>query len=864
VERRAVRVPSVPFRPLPIHARIEATFDSGRSRLFWIACIPAVLQNSDMRIDALWQDIRFSCRSLIRRPAFALVAIFTFALGIGANTAIFSVVNAVLIQPLPYRDPSRLTFVWGDMSAIGYPRGPISGPEFTDLRQHATLFSSFGAIWANSATISGDGDPQQLRVGFVTSNFFDTLGATAAIGRTFNEAEEEESAPPSILLSWAVFQQRYGGDPSIVGKNIQVNGQATTVIGIMPADFRLLFPPDAAVYEDLEAWVPWLPFSNLASGLRRQNFLRVVGRMKPGVELDQAREEVSQIAGRISREYSNYGATGRRFNLVGLHSEGVRDVRPGLIAVLGGVVILLLTACLNVASLLIARASARTKETALRLAVGASHPQIVRQCLVEGLILALTGGVVGVFVGELGLRALVALRPAALTRIGDASIDSTVLIFTGCVALFWGVLFSFAPMTQVIMRTDVIGSVLANTRHIGAGRYRMRAALVTLQVALGVVLLVGAGLMIRTFASIQRLDPGYKPDRMLTFRLSLPDRYDSQIAVNAFHQRLQAELAALPGVTGTGAVSHLPFDNIPNWGSPYLTTPGQDPTSAPFADFRSVSPGYLETMGARLVEGRFFTEADAPGSQPVVIVDDLVAKRSWPGESAVGKRISIDPSVSGLPERRAWATVVGVVRHMRIRSLVEELSDQVYMPIRMVPRPTTYVVQAAGDPAELAGLTRDAIRRLEPQAPVYDIHLLDENLMGARSVQRFTMLLAGAFAGVALALAFVGVYGLITYSVNTRRYEFGVRLALGARSDQIVRLAMREGMVLLIAGLGVGLAGALGVAYFLRSQLFGVTPLDLPTYIIAIAVIAIAGFFACWLPARRASVSNPLEVMRAQ
>jgi putative ABC transport system permease protein len=426
VERRAVRVPSVPFRPLPIHARIEATFDSGRSRLFWIACIPAVLQNSDMQINALWQDIRFSCRSLIRRPAFALVAIFTFALGIGANTAIFSVVNAVLIQPLPYRDPSRLTFVWGDMSAIGYPRGPISGPEFTDLRQHATLFSSFGAIWANSATISGDGDPQQLRVGFVTSNFFDTLGATAAIGRTFNEAEEEESAPPSILLSWAVFQQRYGGDPSIVGKNIQVNGQATTVIGIMPADFRLLFPPDAAVYEDLEAWVPWLPFSNLASGLRRQNFLRVVGRMKPGVELDQAREEVSQIAGRISREYSNYGATGRRFNLVGLHSEGVRYVRPGLIAVLGGVVILLLTACLNVASLLIARASARTKETALRLAVGASHPQIVRQCLVEGLILALTGGVVGVFVGELGLRALVALRPAALTRIGDASIDSTV------------------------------------------------------------------------------------------------------------------------------------------------------------------------------------------------------------------------------------------------------------------------------------------------------------------------------------------------------------------------------------------------------------------------------------------------------
>jgi putative ABC transport system permease protein len=534
----------------------------------------------------MWRDIRFSFRSLIRRPVYAVVVIATFALGIGANTAIFSVVNTVLIQPLPYQDSSRLAFVWGDASSIGYPRAPISGPELQDLRRRATLFTSFGAIWANTAIITGDRDPEQLRIGFVTSNFFDTLGAPASIGRTFNDSDAVDGAAPSILLSWSVWQRRYGGDSSVVGRTITVNGEPAVVIGVMPSDFRLLFPREASVPEDLEAWLPF--WNGMTNGPRRQNFLRVVGRMKPGVELAQAHEEVAQIASRISREYADYGTSGRALNLVGLQTEGTREVRGGLLALTGGVAILLLTACLNVASVLIARAVAGTRETALRLAIGASHMQIARHFLVEGLILASIGALVGIVFGEFSLRALVALRPATLSRLGTASIDGTVLGFTAFMALLSGILFSVAPVIEVI-RTDIIGGVLSSTRRFGAVRYRTRAGLVALQIAFSIVLLIGAG-----------------------------------------------------------------------------------------------------------------------------------------------------------------------------------------------------------------------------------------------------------------------------------RYEFGVRLALGARSNQILQLVLREAVALLATGVLTGIAGAALVARLLRSQLFGVTATDVPTYLVALAVIILAGLAASWLPAAKASTANPLEIMRAE
>jgi putative ABC transport system permease protein len=804
------------------------------------------------------QDMRFAARSLVRRPAFAIVAICTFALGIGANSAIFSVVNAVLIRPLPYENSAQLGLVYGDMSPLGYARGPLSGPELKELQRRGSLFTEFGAIWANSVAITGDGEPQQLRTGFVTANFFRTLGVSAAIGRTFQAAEEGQGAPPAIVLSWATWQRLYGGDPAVVGRKILVYGTPTTIVGVMPADFRLLFPREASIPEDLEVWIPF--DHDLRERPQRQNFLRIVGRLKTGVPFADAKTQVSQIAARIVSEH-DYGTKDRNFNLVSLQGDGTREIQPRLLALSGGVIILLLVSCLNVSSLLLARATSRTKETAVRVAIGASRSQIFRQCLVEGLLLAVAGGAVGVVFGELSLRVLLAFRPAALSRLSSASLDSTALAFTAGVALLWGVLFSLAPMLEVL-RADASGGLWGNTQRTRAPRYRTRAALVVAQIAFSAVLLIGAGLMIRSFVSLQRLDLGYKSDRLLTFRLY--QELETEAATNHFHREFQADLLGLPGIESVGSASHVPFDSIPNWGSPYYIAEGQDDATAPFADFRSVSPGYMETIGAALVEGRFFTEADGVNGQHVVIVDDLVAKRSWPGESAIGKKIAVDPWVTGRPDLRDWKTVIGVVRHMRIRSMIEDGSHQVYMPIRQVPRPTTYVVRTSGDPAGMVPAIRSRIRALNPPTPVSDIRPMEQYLIAARSAQRFTMFLATAFASVAVALAFVGVYGLITYSVNTRSHEFGIRLALGAQSEQIRRMVLHDGLRLVVAGLAVGIAGAALAARLLEAQLFGVTAYDIPTYIVSIAVILCAGLIASLLPAHRASALNVLNIIRAE
>ena len=813
-------------------------------------------------IDTTLQDVRYAFRGLRRSPGFAAVAMLTLALGIGANTAIFSVVRAMLLAPLPYRDSSRLVFVWSDMSAAGYPRGPLSGPELKDLRDRGTLFASFGSIWATTGALTGNGDPEQLRVGLVSTNFFSSvLDSDAALGRTFTADDESQAAPRAILLGWPLWQRRFGGDPSIVGRAIQVNGQPMTVVGVMPADFRLLMPPDAAVPDDLQAWLPLNPQA-LTRGPRGQMYLRVVGRMKPGVTLEQARGEINSIAARISTEFTDYGSKGRVFTTVGLQADGVRLLRPVLLALFGGVAILLLIACVNVAGLLVARAASRMRETALRLSLGAGRARLTRQCLAEGLVLALLGAAAGVVVGRLGLRALLALRPESLSRLSVARIDGAVLAFTALTAIFWGVLFSLAPLVEVL-RTDLTAAMQQEGRRAGGGvHHRTRSALVVCQIALSVVLLVGAALMVRTFLEIQRVDPGFGSEGMLSFRIALPgQRYRTPEAFNEFGRRLQAELETVPGVTGVGSVSHLPYDNLPNWGGPYISKPGQDETTAVFSDHRAVTPGLFETVGARLVEGRFFTEDDDTRIAPVAIVDDQLARRAWPGESAIGKRIAADPFSTGHPV--FWATVVGVVHHVRHRSLLEDLTDQVYFAERQIQRnPMAYVVKTSGDPAALASTVRQIVARLDPQLPAYDIRPLDEYVAGARAAQRFGTILAATFAIVALALAAVGVYGLIAYATTRRRYEFGVRLALGARPGQVMALVIREGAVLAAIGLAFGVAGAVLAARLLQSQLFGVTPRDAVSYAIAVVTIALAAMTACWLPARRISAITPLEALR--
>lgn len=852
----------------PIEARRQALLELGGVEQVKEA-VRSAWKGSGWR--AALFEAKHAWRGIWKNPGFSLAAIATLALGIGANSAIFSVIHAVLIEPLPYREPDRLVFVWSDMTQAGYPRGPLSAPELVDLRDRSTRFHGFGAIWATTTALTGEGDPEQLRIGFVTTDFFPLLGADAAIGRTFTDEDLSGGAPTAILLSDAVWRRRYGADPTLVGRRILVEDRPTTVVGVMPPDFKLLFPSDASVPEDLQAWI--LFNRNFTQGPRGQMYLRVIGRMHDGVSLDEARGEVAKIGKDIGEQFTEYGSGGRAFTTVGLQDDGVRDVRPALLALFAGVAVLLTISCVNVAALLIARAASRAKEMALRVALGAGRQRLVTQCGIEGVMLAGLGALAGLAAAPSGTALLRAMRPDSLNRIESAQIDLTVLAFTCVTALVVGVIFSLAPLAEVF-RISPATALQQGGRGVSGGvQHRIRSFLVVVQIALSVVLLVAAGLLTRTFINLQQLDAGFRAENRLTFRLALPgSRYfnDTVVAlnspfdvVNTFSRTFRGELAALPSVTAVGAISHVPFDNIPNWSTTYLTEMGQDESQARRADSRAISPGLFEAIGAHLVEGRYFTEDDDPKGQLVAIVDETLARRAWPNTSAIGRQLNVDPRVTGRPT--TWVTVVGVVRHVRHLSLLEEVREQVYFPVRQQYRnPMAYVVRATSDPALLTGPVREVLARLDPRLPIYDVRPLDTYVHRARATQRFTMWLVAALAVVALALACVGVYSVIAYSVARRRQEFGLRLALGARPLSVVGLVIREGARLALVGLVIGVVAAQLASGFLEGQLFGVTSRDLVSYLVSIPILALAALIACWLPARRATSVSPLEALRSE
>jgi predicted permease len=815
----------------------------------------------DVRIgrlaDETLRDIAYAWRMLRKAPGFTVAAVITLALGVGANTAIFSVVHALLIAPLPYADSSRLVFVWADQAAEGYPRAPLSGPELIDLDARSSVFDGFGAIWATTAALTGDSEPEQLRIGLVSPDFFSLLGANAALGRTFIASDEVSGPPGSILLSAKVWRRRYGADPAIAGTRILVNGHPTTVVGVMPDDFRLLMPPDAAVPEDLEAWQ--LLDRALPEFPRGQRFLRVIGRMKPGVTLSDAQQDVARVGVEISQAYTHYGAAGRKFDTVALHADTVREIRGPLLAMFGGVAILLVIACVNVASLLIARAAARTRETAVRVALGAGSPRLLRQHLVEGLLLTAIGAVAGLIVARWGLEALLAMAPPGLGRLSAAQINGPVVIFSLLVVFTWGTLLSMAPLSEV-WRVRLANAIRADAARAGGSGQSLRTLLISVQIAMSVIMVIGALLLVRTFINVQGIDPGFSSERLFSFRLAARPAEDWGLA---FGRQLQHALAALPGVEGAASLSHAPYDHVPNWGGPYLSEVGADPSTAPQADYRSLSPTALELMGIRLIDGRSFTEDDDTTADPVVIVDERLAARTWPGESAVGKRLGVDTFVTGKPD--IWATVIGVVRHVRHRSPVLEVREQIYFPQRQALRnPSVYIVRTAGEPGAVAPAVRGALKTIDAALPIYDVRPLADYAAAANATRGFTMRLAVIFAMVALVLASVGIYGVIAYSVTLRHHEFGVRRALGARATQVLALVARDGARVLGRGIIFGLAGAALVTWLLRGLLYGVSPWDLRTYAAAVPVLLAAGLVACILPARRAVTSNPVDALRAE
>jgi putative ABC transport system permease protein len=809
-------------------------------------------------LDACLVDVRYGWRCLRSAPAFAAVIVATLALGIGANTALFSVVHALLLKPLPYRDPARLVFVWLDRNQVGYPRGPMSGPDLRDLRERTRSFAELGGIWATgSVTLTGDREPEQLRSALVTTNFFDVLGVRPALGRGL-VPEDVESAEPVVLLGWELFQRRFGGDPSIVGRTIQVNGDRTRVIGVLPEDCRLLLPPTASVPDRLQAFIPFWP--HLEDGPRRNHFLRVVGRLAAGVTLEMARDDVAAMAGEVSRELG----TGRSFTLVNLQDEGVREIRAPLAALAVGVGLLLAIACVNVAGLLIARAAGRARETALRIALGASRMRLLRQSLIEGLMLTALGVIAGIGTGAVCLRIFVAVAPASLRRLESSSIDAQVLLFTIAVSSFWGVLFSLAPVAEIFRAAGLGGSgraaaalATASARTGGTViRYRLRRDLIVAQVAMSMVLLVSAALLVRAFDRVLRVDPGFRADRHLTFRVAIPGRLETREAYNAFTLELQRRVAAMPGITGGGVVSHIPYDDLPNWALPYsLESPL--PADAPSADSRAVTPGLLESLGVTLVEGRLFTADDRDPDRPAIVIDDMLARELWPGQSAVGRTLFVRLGT----ER---ATVIGVVKHLRLRSLIADLSPQLFVPLIVAQRnPIAFMFATSeANPASLVPAVRAAVASLDPLLPIYEARPMRDYIDDARATRRFTMLLAAAFALAALALTSVGVYGVLAYAVAHRQHELGVRRALGADTVRIAAAVVREGVGFAVAGTAIGLGGALVAGTLLETQLYGLEATDPVSFAAAGALIVAGAIVACGVPAWRAVRVSPMDALR--
>ena len=811
-------------------------------------------------VDTLAQDVRYAWRALRRSPGVATAVAITFALGVGANTAIFSVVKAVLIEPLPYAEPDRLMFVWADITDLGYPRAPLAGPELADLQAASRVFERFGGVWATTSNLTGDGDPEQLRIATVTPDFFPLLGVEPLHGEVIAAKHFNQPVRP-VLLSHALWLRRYGGDPAVVGRTITMNDRPALVVGVMPATFALLFPSDSAVPADLQAWVPG--GARPQTEPRGQQYLRVVGRLRPGVTVAEAQQEVTAIGAEMVRRWPANYTPGYRFYSVPMQADTVSAVKPALVALSAGVAILLVIACVNVAGLLIVRAASRRQEAAVRVALGAGRVRLLRQYLAEGLLLSALGGAMGVLLGMAGVNVLVALAPEALPRVRAAAIDGGVLAFAAAIAIGWGLLFSLAPMSETL-RVHVSSILQHAGRAAGLVLHqRTRRVLVVAQIALGVLLLVGAALLARAFDRLMRIDTGFTSERVMTFRVAVPfSRYPSLAAQNTFNQQVKEALAALPGVESVGAISHLPYDNLPNWGTPYLPEGETDPARAGLADARNVAPGFFETVRARLIAGRFFTEADGPNQREIaVVVDDVFAARLWPGQDPVGKALHIDARLSG--DANSPARVIGVVGHLRHRSLTDPGREQIFVSSRQVLRnPVAFVVRTAGDPVALTSAIRSTVSELDPRLPVYDMRPLDDYLAGARAASRFTVLLAASFAAVALLLAGVGVYGVIAYSVSARRREFGIRLSLGALPAQIRTLVLGDGLRLAATGLVIGLIAALAASRLLQSQLYDTAPHDPVAYTSAVAALCLAALLACWLPMRRAAAADPQVALR--
>ncbi len=805
-------------------------------------------------MQALLQDLRYGVRMLYKNRGFTSVALLALALGIGANTAIFSVVNSVLLRPLPYSDPQRLIVIWENHQQRGGAEREWAAPaDFRDFRDQTQSFEHVAALLGWGPTLTGQNEPEDLQGAAVSHDTFTMLGVEPALGRSFTADEDRAGAERVVVLSHRLWQRRFAADPGIIGRSVTLGGDSFTVIGVMPRGFS--FP----ILNNTEIWrTAGSALAAIPGCERGCVILRLIAKLNPGVTLEAARAEMTALTGRLAQQYpdSNKGVGA---TLVPLHEQLVGDVRPAMLVLLGAVGLVLLIACANVANLLLARAAAREKEVAIRAALGASRARLIRQHLTESLVLAVIGGAVGLLLAFWMVDLLVSFAPKGTPRLDEIAIDPFVLVFTCGIAVLTGLVFGLAP-ALLSSRTNFNSALKEGGRDSsGTSRgARVRSALVVSEVALALMLLVGAALLIRSFVNLQRVDPGFNAKDVVRVDVTLPrTRYSDRNRPAAFYKQLLDRVAALPGVESAGAVSNLPLGGGGTDSDFGIEgRPPAEPEHNSVAWYSSVTPDYFRAMSIRLLRGREFAEADNADAPKTVLISETMARRYFPDEDPVGKRLVFGGG-SDLRE------IVGVIADVKFFGLNSDARPSMYFPHAQTPaRGMSLVVRTQGDPLTLAAAIRGQVSALDRDLAVSNTMTMQELVGESLAEPRFTLLLLGAFAAVAMLLSAIGVYGVVSYSVAQRSHEIGVRMALGAQTGDVLKLVVRQGMVLVLGGVGLGLTAAFALSRVMGSLLFGVSATDVTTFAATSVILAGVALGACFVPAWRATKVDPMIALR--
>ena len=801
-------------------------------------------------MDTLLKDIRYGYRMLLRRPGFTLLAVLTLALGIAITTATFTVVDGVLLRNLPVSDPDNVVVVHNQMPAINLPRTPVSAPQFNDYSLQKEAFASTAAFTIRNFNLTGVGVPERLQAGRVTTSFFPLLGVNPIAGRTFTTEEDRVGGERVALLSESLWRRSFGSNASIINSSIQLNGTSYQIIGVAPRELEEIYP-------SLDLWIPMAFTQRELSEERRSSlFLTMLARLKNGTNIKQAQAIMSGVARSIGGKDSSFGIEVRSLN-----DEYVSDVRRPLFMLLCAVLVVLLISCANVANLLLARASVRGREIAVRAALGAARSRIIQQLFTESLLIAIVGGLLGILFAFWGTKAILALAPHSLPRVSAVHLDLRVLLFSLVITLISALVFGIAPAVTA-SKTNLVSSLKDAERGDSANSSRqwLRRGFVVSEVALALVLLISAGLLVRSFAKLLEVKPGFDPHNVLTLRVTLPSsQYDKGTKITAFYDDVLGRISALPGVEHSATAFQTPFTGGGDSSMFSIRDRGTGPDNPrPHADYAFVSWDYFQSMGLPILKGRGFQPSDMItanqfGPNSVVIIDEELAKRFWPNGDALGGGVSWS-------SEGPWWTVVGICATAQLKDLTTESKGSFYLPSYVTS--STIVVRTSGDPRTLAPRIREAIQAVDPNQPVYDIKTMEQRVAVSLETQRFAVVLLGIFGTLALLLAAIGLYGVLAFIVTQRTREIGIHRALGAQNRDVLAMVIKQGMLLVLIGAVVGVVGAYALTRLIESLLFGVTATDPLTFVLVPLVLCVVGFIACYVPARRATKVDPLVALR--